>query len=542
MRLGAVPIVFIHGITGDPSIFTTPGPRGAESLAVQVAAVRDTTVWTFDYHAYSLDWVTNPNIGPAVASAVACLARLSGHRVIVIAHSMGGLATQYAAAQADPAGGKVGDRIAHVFTIGTPFTGSKLLTVLEDAIKGNPVADPTQAAIVDAILSKCAGAGEAAYRKGGESTPCSLLSIPGSPVGTALRYNSQQIRALPRWSRSVPVTDVAGEIRLTFGIWKLRHTFDIGDVPVSQDSATAHNTSGAPIRVVCHDSLVSLSSAECYHGRLPQNPNVVVPLLKAVRSAVALEDVTFLPATSGPNEWSSYLPVIAGRTCTYRATSTVGQFTSVAQQTSVIPSAQLEADGVHFSIRSTTTTTTTGPGTTPQAQSQMLTYFYALANNGTVRVSPGNIAKSGLSFTYSGFEVWPTVAALRQGQSITTTMTARFSATTAALRAELNKALNGQDSIDSTVTFKVGPAPPIGPIVTQAGTFTNTIGVRVVLVSEHEAHAPAGTDAQVIKVAHAFGPGTTDVYFARGIGIVETKQSGLLASLSSPVELTRCAP
>ena len=542
MRLGSVPVVFIHGITGDPSIFTEPGPGGAESVAAQVASLPDATVWTFDYHDVSLDWVTNPQIGPAFASAIDCLARVSGHRVIVIAHSMGGLATQYAAGQNDPTGGTVGDHIAHVFTIGTPFTGSKLLTALEDAIYGNPIADPAQAAVVDALLSECAGAVEAAYSSGADTTPCSLLSVPGSPVGTALRYESAQIRALPRWPAGLPVTDVAGEIDLTFGIWKLRHTFDIGDVPVSQDSATAHNTSGAPIRVVCHDSLVNLVRTECYHGRLPENPNVVAPLLKDVRSAVALEKATFLPATSGPNEWASYLPVIAGRTCTYRATSTFGQFTSVSQQTSIIPSAQLEADGVHFTIRSTTTTTTTGPGTPAQTQTETLTYPYLLANNGTVRVSPGNISKSGLSYTYSGFEVWPTVAALRQGQSVTTTMTVRLSATTAALRAELAKALNGQSGIDATVTFKVGPAPILGPIVTSDGTFANTIGVQVSLVSEHEANAPPGTDAGIMKLARAFGPGKTDIYFARGVGPVETKVGGLLASLSSPVELTGCTP
>ncbi len=541
LHLGSVPIIFIHGVAGDPSIFTKPAPGSAKSLSVEVASLPQTTVWTFDYHDVSLDWVTNPRIGPAFAASIACLARATHHRVIVIAHSMGGLATQYAASRSDPEGGIVGEHIAHVFAIATPFTGSELLTAVADAVKGGPRADPAWGAVADALLSECAGYAQSAYRNGAISSPCGVLSVLHSPVGTALQYQSPEIRALPRWPASVPVTDIAGEIDLTFGIWKLRHAFNIGDVAVSQGSATAHNTSGSPVRIICHESLIGLFRTPCYHSRLPQNSDVVRGLLHDVRGAVDLERGTFLPAATGPNDWSSYLPVIAGRTCTYRATATVGQFTSVAEQASRIDSPQLKADGVHFSIHSTTTTTTTGPGIQPESESQTMTYPYVLANDGTVRTNPGSISRSGIEYGFSGFEIWPTLISLREGKSITTTIESRFAATTEAMRAELRKALHGPDEVNATVTLKVGPAPPIGTITTPAGTFTNTIGVRSTLVSEHVENAPLGTDAEVMKAMRALGPGATDVYLARGVGIVETKQGGPFASLSSPPELVGCS-
>jgi pimeloyl-ACP methyl ester carboxylesterase len=87
---GSAPVVFIHGIISTAQMWqpTTPG-----SIAYQAARIRGVTAWTFRYQPESLDWVTNPAIGPAFARGLACLADNSGHDVIVVAHSMGGLAT-----------------------------------------------------------------------------------------------------------------------------------------------------------------------------------------------------------------------------------------------------------------------------------------------------------------------------------------------------------------------------------------------------------------------------------------------------------------
>src|SRR5205823_4494192 len=135
-------------------------------------------------------------------------------------------------------------------------------------------------AAAEAILSACAGIGEAQLA-GDAGNPCGLVAVPRSPVGTALEYQSAAIRQLPAWSRSVSVKTVAGEIKITLGVWILRHTFNLGDLLVSQDSATAHNTDGSPEWIACNDTVLQILSSKCYHGKLPSNPTVVsyvVPL------------------------------------------------------------------------------------------------------------------------------------------------------------------------------------------------------------------------------------------------------------------------
>ena len=87
---GDVPVLFVHGITSGPSTWTRHEIKGGASIADRVAGVGGASVWAFDYSKWSLDWVTEPHIGPMLAKAIACLATLTGHRVILIDHSMGG--------------------------------------------------------------------------------------------------------------------------------------------------------------------------------------------------------------------------------------------------------------------------------------------------------------------------------------------------------------------------------------------------------------------------------------------------------------------
>jgi pimeloyl-ACP methyl ester carboxylesterase len=85
--------------------------------------------YTFDWSAESgfragskVMWVTGappPGLGALLAQAIGCVARNSGHQVIIIAHSMGGLLVESASA-IDPSD------IAAVFTLGTPYKGSWL--------------------------------------------------------------------------------------------------------------------------------------------------------------------------------------------------------------------------------------------------------------------------------------------------------------------------------------------------------------------------------------------------------------------------------
>jgi pimeloyl-ACP methyl ester carboxylesterase len=278
--VGSVPVVFIHGITSSPAMW---GPSSPSSIAGQAAKVSGVTVWTFGYAPESLDWVTDQAIGPAFASALACLAHVSGRKVIVVAHSMGGLATQYALAQPDPYGGTVASRVAEVVTLGTPYDGSTLLTVMQALRFGTKGSAPVAYTVAArAILSLCAGQ---------TSGFCGLLNIMPSQVGTDLETGSSAIAKLPPWPHGLPVLDTAGDMDLRFGIGSLGFQVNFGDGPVTLGSATDHNTAGPPVVLHCN-AVQSLLTAEyllnpgpCFHTHLAQDAVIIAAVLSVIRTA-----------------------------------------------------------------------------------------------------------------------------------------------------------------------------------------------------------------------------------------------------------------
>lgn len=121
-----VPVLMVHGFNSNPRMW-----GGLNSMKDVIEKMVGThVVEPFDYESTHLSWVTDPTIGPRLAATIDCLAQASlrgGGRgkVIVVAHSMGGLAVQYAANQAVD-GRRVADEIGLVVTIATPYTGSLL--------------------------------------------------------------------------------------------------------------------------------------------------------------------------------------------------------------------------------------------------------------------------------------------------------------------------------------------------------------------------------------------------------------------------------
>lgn len=282
---GSVPVLFVHGMASGPGVWSA----GTDSLGAQVAGIAGATSWAFDYSSAALDWVTDPRIGPALANAISCLARTSGHRVIIVAHSMGGLATQDAVAQPDPNGGLVAQHVAEVVTLGTPFLGSAMLSVAQNGIDSlestarrfdQSLGTGTEAAIV-AELSGCAKLAA----PNNLSNPCGIESVFGSPVGTALEYESDQIGALPAWPTGLPVLPIAGAIDLRVGVSKLAVDLPLGDGVVTLNSATAHHTAGvASIQLTCHGVGVSeLAASPCNHVNLERNPAVGTAVRAVVR-------------------------------------------------------------------------------------------------------------------------------------------------------------------------------------------------------------------------------------------------------------------
>jgi pimeloyl-ACP methyl ester carboxylesterase len=294
---GSTPVLFVHGINSGSGVW---GPTSSSSVSGQVARLHGVTAWTFSYARQSLLWVTSKSIGPALAKAITCLSAASGHEVIIVAHSMGGLAAQYALGQDH---GHVAADVAELITIGTPFQGSQILTAGEEVINGaapDAVLDPEVAA-VEALLSACAGVADHTG-----SNPCWLASVLRSPVGTALEAHSASIAQLPAWPTDLPVLDVAGDMKVSVGVFGHSHVFDFGDGAVTLSSATAHDTANGPMTKKCAkpiENLLSIDADLCFHTSLPHNPAVVAAIVAAVRALTqptAVVDVAPVSPTGQP--------------------------------------------------------------------------------------------------------------------------------------------------------------------------------------------------------------------------------------------------
>ncbi|WP_018682734.1 esterase/lipase family protein [Actinokineospora enzanensis] len=109
------PVVFVHGWTGDPM------GDSAGKLAGQLDGKIST--FTFDYSRWASYWASDEHIAPCLAAYLMLVSgayeKAGGDgRIIVVAHSMGGLALRYASSPALAA------RVPYVITLGTPQLGS----------------------------------------------------------------------------------------------------------------------------------------------------------------------------------------------------------------------------------------------------------------------------------------------------------------------------------------------------------------------------------------------------------------------------------
>ena len=274
-------------VGGWPAVASAPGPscntqsesrqavllvHGFNSSASAWDASRDsfanskTCVATFDYGANSTDWVTSPAIGKRLGATIHQLAlasRAGGGtgKVIVVAHSMGGLATR-CAVSSQCGGGSPSD-LRELITFGTPNHGTFL--------KSYGASDLSD--LVGPYLSYSAGC----YGSEDAGIPglCKEIQALGtSSAGKAFTPGSAQLKALPDLPADVPDFAVAGSFPVTTDLFL--HTFtvgDLGDLVVARESAlsaarTDLGTGGRGALVSCGslDLVTHAFTFHCWHG------------------------------------------------------------------------------------------------------------------------------------------------------------------------------------------------------------------------------------------------------------------------------------
>jgi pimeloyl-ACP methyl ester carboxylesterase len=273
------PVMFVHGFGGGPWNFRAERD-GRPSIRDAVGSIRGVATYTFDYSSNSLGWVTDPAIGPALAAAITCVAGLHHQRVVIVAHSMGGLATQFAQGQVID-GRQVATHIRRLITIGTPFEGAQLLSFASGA--GGAVFNT----ISDAVLGAC----DRQARTRRTRDFCGLLGTTETPAVQAMIPGSPQLGALPAWQPEFGRFPIAGDIDVTISVFGLEQDFGMGDLAVSVDAAVAGASRHvAPFVVGCHSSLLDLVTAiddsPCSHTNELANRRVERRVSELVRSVV----------------------------------------------------------------------------------------------------------------------------------------------------------------------------------------------------------------------------------------------------------------
>ena len=310
-----VPVLLVYGWHGTPNDVAPLRPV-IQSLG---------NVSIDSYFSYpNTDWAADAAVGPALAARIICLADKSQAaggigQVVVVAHSMGGLAVRCAS---DPTCGQVdiGNRLGLVVTLGTPNLGSPLADYAATSSPGSGVSQGLPRAVLDATDALC----HLTSPPAGGLDLCDwfLASDPGLQ---GLRPGSSQLAGLPALRAGVPLVAIAGHISITSQLFfgPTLTLADLGsDGVVSVASAHADAQSGRPapsadpesacqlpIRIAAPvggsgdpladtiaDTLLG-GLPSCWHGHLPADPTAQQITLNAIRAWI---QTTSSGSTTGP--------------------------------------------------------------------------------------------------------------------------------------------------------------------------------------------------------------------------------------------------
>jgi pimeloyl-ACP methyl ester carboxylesterase len=307
----ATVVILVHGFASSAAAWTS----GAPSMESSLSALAGVHPVTFDYSSVADHWVTDPKIGPALAKMIECYADLStaAHgpgKVILVGHSMGGLAIRCALAEscggvADNAG-----RVAQVITLDTPNTGSYWQP---------PHSGGVEDGTFGALGVFCLTVSWAELRQNDLlNSMCTYLhSLATSDAAHGFIQGSKELQALPPIPKGIPVHALAG--LASFGTEIFGYHSDAspaGDLVVSVDSAGAESTDHPPTTIIdcgkwyvqyttpqlkIWKSLLWVQPGICWHGSETGNPAFVKAVTAWVSGYVArFQPLTYQDLRSAP--------------------------------------------------------------------------------------------------------------------------------------------------------------------------------------------------------------------------------------------------
>ena len=250
-------VIFVHGwMPGNPSNWGSDSQPG--SMYATIDWLHGTWVSAFDWSPTNGEWAGNPSNGPALAQYIHDVAQASkagggNGKVIIVAHSMGGLLTRYAA---NVWLGKdhVADDIGMVITLGTPNTGSFWSNAGDKA---------------RALLCW-----EQTYNSQNFQVPSDFCKDWTALSG--MSAYGDKIASLPELPSRIPLYAIAGNevIHIRLGL----SVVDIplgGDGVVTTSSALHKRSNGGPGSYTPIQNPPRMLDFSAMHGNLPQNKDII---------------------------------------------------------------------------------------------------------------------------------------------------------------------------------------------------------------------------------------------------------------------------
>ncbi len=247
---------------------------------------------------------------------------------------------------------------------------------------------------------------------------------------------------------------------------------------------------------------------------------------------------------AGPS-WSGYMSVREGRECAYSSTvEGMGEISLTHKYTDV----REESGGTRFTLESAMGIPAIAGEQYGEAEGDPLlseteSVEYVLGDDGLLRTEPQLFNSGDLEADVDRFIVYPSIEEVRDGESVSSSLTLAASSSDPATQAQLEAELEpGESEMKMRVDYKVTGVPP-KEISTPAGTFTDVVGATVEIedIEALNANEEARGDTDGLAEIVAAFAGTPTVWFARDTGIVQTETSGgMMGDGTSVMKLEGC--